>query len=653
MRCALLFIIAASCLQAVTTPSRLLRSRPEFSGVGRLRVMGTCTAFLIRPRPSPEAPVYVLTNGHCTLGGSVQNQVETNISTRNGTVTFDYFFDTTNSPPQIAVKAIPYGTLKGLDVSIVELDTTWERLDAMRILPVTLAETPLRQGDEVYTIGAPVNGVPAEEQWLRRSDCAVEAVAQLAEGPWKFHDARRLRCGSVFGGASGSPVFDKRTNRVAAIINTSTQGNTFSSGDFVCFTNSPCELRASGAAVELDAGYALPLAGIDGCFDSGGRFNLRLPGCPLDPGIEFTLRGAPFVYTRPGAAWNVTLSSGLYTHYRYKTGIEGQTDCREERGYSSPIAATEMIREPIPIAEDRYILCIVGGVDGRWQPARFATYVHTAVDTTPPALPPLWDVFGEDNGYSVRLNFLVPDLSDYRYKFGAASTTDCDSADGYQIYRRVPIRVPRQPELVRFCVIAGDRNDNFSRASAILLGPQQPLPGGFVNSAGFRQGPLSPGAVASLFTASSFSSDRSEFTIRDAAGTEHTVTAFNYFQQSNITLPLNLAIGPAELRVPSEPPSTIRFDARPISPGLYVTFDPTPRRVPSSMILAVGGLAVVERADVTVWIAGIPVKGSYRAGAVTCPIPADFAYRGYVRVQVEAFGVRSNTAYYWLRDEGI
>lgn len=653
MRYAPLLIIAASCLEAVTTPSRLLRSRPEFSGVARLRVMGACTAFLIRPRPSAEAPVYVLTNGHCTLGGSVQNQVETNIPTRNGTVTFDYFFDAPAAAPPVRIKAIPYGTLKGLDVSVVELDTTWERLDTMRVRPVDLSDTPLRQGDEVYTIGAPVNGVPAEEQWLRRSDCAVEARAQLAEGPWKFNDAMRLRCGAVFGGASGSPVFDKRTNRVAAIINTSTQGNTFSSGDFVCFTNSPCELTANGASVELDAGYALPLGGIDGCFDSGGRFNLRLPSCPLDPGIEFTMRGAPFLSVRPGATWNIALSSALYTHYRYKTGIEADTDCRDERGYGTPVGVTEPIAEPIPRSEARYVLCIIGGVDGRWQPARFATYVHTAVDTTPPALPPLWDVFGEDNGYSVRLNFLVPDLSDYRYKFGSASTTDCDSPDGYQIYRRVPIRVPRQPELVRFCVTAGDRNDNFSRASAILLGPQQPLPGGFVNGAGFRQGPLSPGAVASLFTASSFSTDRSVLTIRDAAGGEHTVAAFNYFQQSNLTLPLNLAIGPAELRVPSEPPSTIRFEVRPISPGLYVTFDPTPRRVPSSIILAVGGLALVERADATVWIAGIPIKGTYRAGAVSCEIPTDFAYRGYVPVQVEAFGVRSNTAYYWLRDEGI
>jgi hypothetical protein len=553
----------------------------------------------------------------------------------------------------VRVKSIPYGTLKGLDVSIVELDTTWEQLDALGVQPVALAEAPLRRGDEVYTIGIPVNGVPAEEQWLRRSDCAVEAIAQLAEGPWKFHDAMRLRCGAVFGGASGSPVFDKRTNRVAAIINTSTQGNTFSSGDFVCFTNSPCELRESGAAVELDAGYALPLGGIDGCFDSGGRFNLRLPSCTLDPGIEFALRGTPFVSVRPGAVWNVALSSALYTQYRYKTGVEGTTDCRDERGYSAPIAAAEAISQQIPRNDGRYVLCIVGGVDGRWQPVRFATYVHTAVDATPPALPPLWDVFGDENSYSVRLNFLVPDLSDYRYKFGSASVTDCDSPDGYQIYRRVPIRVPRQPDLTRFCILAGDRNDNFTRPTAILLGPQQPLPGGFVNGAGFRQGPLSPGAASSLFLASSFPSDRVPFTIRDAAGVEHSVTGFNYFQQSNLVLPVNLAIGPAELRVPSEPPSTIRFEVRPVSPGLYVTFDAAPRRVPSNLTLATGGLALVERAEVAVWIAGQRLPGAYRAGIVSCDIPADFPYRGYVPVQVEAFGVRSNTAYYWLRDEGI
>jgi hypothetical protein len=75
--------------------------------------------------------------------------------------------------------------------------------------------------------------------------------------------------------------------------------------------------------------------------------------------------------------------------------------------------------------------------------------------------------------------------------------------------------------------------------------------------------------------------------------------------------------------------------------------------VPSNLTLATGGLALVERAEVVVWIAGQRLPGAYRAGMVSCDIPADFPYRGYVPVQVEAFGVRSNTAYYWLRDEGI
>ncbi|MBM3753181.1 MAG: trypsin-like peptidase domain-containing protein [Acidobacteria bacterium] len=648
-----LILLTAAALEANPNPSRLLRSRPEFSGIARLRVMGSCTAFLIRPRPSPEAPVYVLTNGHCVLGGGVQNQVETNVPTRNGTAAFSQFFDSPNTAQPLRVKSIPYGTLKGLDIGVVELDTTWAQLDAMRVQPVMLSDAPLRRGDEVYSIGLPVNGIPAEEQWLRRSDCAVERIAQLAEGPWKFHDALRLRCGAVFGGASGSPVFDKRTNRVAAIINTSTQGNTFSSGDFVCFTSSPCELGENGAHVELDAGYALPLGGIDGCFDNGGRFNLRQSTCTLDPGIEFPLRGAPLVSVRPGASWDIALGDAPYTHYRYKTGREHEVDCRDERGYSGPIEASTRFNQEIPKAEARYVLCLLGGAGGRWQPARFATYVHTAVDATPPVISPFWDVFGEENGYSVRMNFLVPDISDYRYKFGPASVTVCDANDGYQIYRRVPIRVPAQSELVRFCILAGDRNDNFTRPTAILLGPQQPLPGGFVHAAGFRQGPLSPGAIASLFTASEFPAREAAFTIRDAAGVEHTIVGATFGQQVNLLLPRTLAIGPAELRVPSTLPSSVRFEVRPVSPGLYATFDRQPRSVPAKLTLALGGMALVDSADVAVWIAGQRLSASYQAGVVECDIPAGFPYRGYVPVQVEAFGVRSNTAYYWLRDEGI
>lgn len=193
---------------ALASPSRLLLNQDgrheSFAGVGRLRINAACTAFLVDPGASAGSPVYVLTNGHCVLG-ALRNEVATDVQVPAGSVfTFQYFVDAPSRRESVAVRAIPYATLKGLDLAVIELDTTWAALAAAGIRPLRLSAFGPRPGAPVFTIGAPVNGVPATEAWLRRSDCTVAAIVQLAEGPWKFHDAARLACGGVFGGASGS-----------------------------------------------------------------------------------------------------------------------------------------------------------------------------------------------------------------------------------------------------------------------------------------------------------------------------------------------------------------------------------------------------------------------------------------------------------------
>ena len=651
------------------TPSRLLlnqdRRHEAFAAVGRLRINSTCTAFLIQPNPA--SPVYALTNGHCVLG-ITGNEVATNVRVPpTASFTPHYFVDTPTRRQALPVKAIPYATLKGLDLAVIELDATWASLD---VRPLRLSEIASQPGDPVFTVGAPVNGVPAEEAWLRRSNCTVDAIAQLAEGPWKFHDALRLSCGAVYGGASGSPVFNARNGEVTAIINTGTQGQIYSSGDIPCYINSPCELPGR---MILDAAYALPLTGVSNCFSAAGRFDLDAPGCPLDPGRQPALAGAPPTSVRPGTNWNVTVSG--VPEFRYKTGPEGETDCRLDSGYSAPQPAG-IIREPIPPVDGRYILCVLGPN----QQPRHATFTHTAIDSNPPALNPQWNVRTDETAFNVQFFFNVPDLSDYRYKFGPDAATDCDNPDGYQIYRRVPIRVPfDKNSLIRFCLLGGDRVGNLTRPTHILLGEKHPLPSGVVNSAGFEQGPLSPGAWASIFLASPLTGPRPVLTLTDAAGAVFNLpTLYAIDQQMNFSIPRTAAPGPAQLRVTSPFPSTILLDIQPVSPGIFVTpnraawgFYRTPALsaafgfcsgpnicfqgpipVPATVSLTANGMGLTNTRPVTVWLAGQRVPGRMFEGA-TFDIPANFPYRGFVPVQIEIDGIRSNVAYLHLKDEGI
>ena len=117
---------------------------------------------------------------------------------------------------------------------------------------------------------------------------------------------------------------------------------------------------------------------------------------------------------------------------------------------------------------------------------------------------------------------------------------------------------------------------------------------------------------------------------------------------------------------------------RPVSPGIFVSpnrtawgFYQTPARsttfgvcsganfcvenpipVPAKVSITPGGIALAGTRPVTVWLAGQRLPGTVSAG-VTFDIPANFPYRGYVPVQFEINGVRSNIAFVHLLDEGI
>ena len=126
--CALLPVLFAA------TPSRLLLNQDgrneAFAAVGRLRLNATCTAFPVQPNPA--SPVYALTNGHCVLGAS-GNEVALNSRVPPGAAfSTRYFVDTPTRRQSIPVKAIPYATLKGLDLAVIEHDATWSALAPSR-----------------------------------------------------------------------------------------------------------------------------------------------------------------------------------------------------------------------------------------------------------------------------------------------------------------------------------------------------------------------------------------------------------------------------------------------------------------------------------------------------------------------------------------
>jgi dienelactone hydrolase len=431
--------------------------------VGRLFGRSTCTATLVDVGGGPDAPAYVISNGHCaqTWDG---NEVFTALPADSITMVFNFFQDTADATVEVPGSQVVYSTMKGRDLSIIELATTVGELAAQDITPLSLGAAP----DAPFTarvIGAPVTGVPNEIAFLRQEACSVSGAAGLFEFIWHFNDALRNSCQDIYGGSSGSPLFALGSDDVVALINTTSIG-----GVTPCAAGVPCEATSDGTQLLAGTSYATPLAGLGACFVDG-RFDLTLPDCPLDDGRQLLISGHPSQPIQPtatgsdgqtvAASWNATLSGDL-PYYRYKIGPAGPTDCRVDEGYGEVVALgnQQVINDPLPPEEGSTVLCVLAGdtpvVDESWQPVEQATLVRAEIDTTPPVLVPFINIhrFGED--ISFEPIFVVPELSDFRIKFGPPETTDCSVSDDYFIYRRIPVRVPADQLPAKICVIGAD-----------------------------------------------------------------------------------------------------------------------------------------------------------------------------------------------------
>lgn len=453
----------------------------DLKAVARFNGAATCTAAFIDAGGGPDAPAYLISNGHCAQEWD-DNAVYIDLPGNGMTAVFNHFIDTTDAAVEAPADRVAYSTMKGRDLAIIELAATVGELAQQGITPIPLAAAAPEAPFTARVIGAPSTGVPAGIAYLREEWCTVSGTADLFEFIWHFDDTWRTGCQDIYGGSSGSPVFAADGEAIVALINTTNLG-----GVTPCAAGVPCEAGPDGTALRPNTSYAIPVAGLGACF-SDGRFDLTLNGCPLDDGVQLTISGTPAQpiqptvegtdgQTRP-ATWNAILS-GTLPYYRYKIGPAGAVDCHIEAGYSEiiPLANRQTIDEPLPATDGSEVLCVVAGnsptVDESWQPVAAATIVRAEIDTTPPVLEPYLNIvrFGAD--VSVEPIFAIPELSDFSLKVGPAGATDCADESDYFPYRRIPTRIAATDLPATVCVIGRDVAGN---ASPPVEHDIQPLP---------------------------------------------------------------------------------------------------------------------------------------------------------------------------------
>ena len=255
----------------------------KYNGVGVIDLNdGVCTGFLFATGIHPNAPAYVLTNGHCQGSLSklpTDREIIVNRSTKTKFI-LNYFHDFKPDRLTIPVKRLVYGTMKNNDIAILELTKTQRELTKAGITPLQIAPKPPTLGEPLIVVGVPSEGVKDELSFLHAATCQVGESANVKEDIYNWKRSIRHQC-SIVGGMSGSPMISLKTQQVVGIINTGV--NDSAAKQPQCSLNRPCEVVKNGFVQTFpQENYGQPVDLIPSCFDRHGIFNLDLSTCELE-----------------------------------------------------------------------------------------------------------------------------------------------------------------------------------------------------------------------------------------------------------------------------------------------------------------------------------------------------------------------------------
>src|SRR3954453_13630326 len=134
----------------------------------------------------------------------------------------------------------------------VELDARFGDQSVRGIRRLRVPSAAPEAGRAVFWAGISGSPIPTEMQFVRRGNCTLRNRVQLLERSWIWNNAISNNCPDLYGGASGSPLFDAGTNEIIGVIGTSTLLNTESGPDYDCQLNRPCVVGGAVPVVEKD-----------------------------------------------------------------------------------------------------------------------------------------------------------------------------------------------------------------------------------------------------------------------------------------------------------------------------------------------------------------------------------------------------------------
>ncbi|RMQ42175.1 Trypsin domain-containing protein [Pseudomonas cichorii] len=438
----------------------------RWNGIGRIksRKGSHCTATLIDTRSpdSPaDAPAYLVTNGHCISRKNGRIITDAPI---DGTIQFNFFTDSTAL--SYPLKRVRWSSMQGVDLAIVELQTTLDALIADGIQPLRLASQLPEEGRAILSIGAPMF---AGTGHLRMAACTHQYSGAIMQQPWVWRHTVRNQCQDISVGSSGSPLLTRDTHEVFAVLN---------------LTNQPSpEDSALEDEVTLPPGFPLQVAGsnygspitlLNECFVDG-LFNPDPVHCSLFPTFTITFATQPRQYAKIRLdaegreiypRWNVQFAVDQ-PFYRYKK-VDQPLQCEDPVGYGNATAAQDAhIDAPVDARIGINWLCIIGLSAPEARPSlgmmRNALTLAVELQAAGPTIAPRLHIEKNQFGtYEVHWLHDSSQIDHYTVKIGPAATTDC--SDPQRFKRRLGNHlVLRKKSLpVKICTYAHDVNNQRS-----------------------------------------------------------------------------------------------------------------------------------------------------------------------------------------------
>lgn len=257
---------AAAAEQQEARPAQQAAAAPDFAGTVAL---SNCSGSLVRmPDSKATDPGLVLSNGHCLDEGMPEpGQVVVDQPSQRS---FSLLDASGGEAGTLTATKISYATMTDTDVSLYELDSTYEEIKAdTGIDPLDVEAAHPTEGNAITVVSG---------YWKETFSCSIDGfVHELREDGWSMKDSLRYtgECDTK-GGTSGSPVIDDASGKVVGVNNTRNENGE------ECTLNNPCEVDESGnVTVNEGTAYGQQTYTLTSCVTEGNKVDLSLPDCAL------------------------------------------------------------------------------------------------------------------------------------------------------------------------------------------------------------------------------------------------------------------------------------------------------------------------------------------------------------------------------------